>query len=227
MRLAKYIADSGYCSRRKAEELILAGLVEIAGKTALISDSVNPDIDIVSVNGELLSAGSKIYIMLNKPAGYLSSCQPGREKGKSVLELVKIPQRVFPVGRLDRDSRGLLLLTNDGDLTFRLTHPSFEKEKEYIILTDSPFSENNLQLLEDGICLNNTNCRFHRIERLEMNRYRVILKQGVKRQIRLMAKAVGKKILDLQRVRIAGLELGDLPEGKWKYLSLNEINQLT
>jgi len=226
MRLAKYIADCGYCSRRKAETAIISGVVTVNGKLAAVTDSVSPGADEVLINGEKISANSKIYIILNKPAGYLSSCRPGREKGKSVLDLVKVETRIFPVGRLDRDSRGLLLLTNDGDLTYRLTHPSQEKEKEYIISTDLPFSEKEVQLLIGGICLNNTNCRFHQMEDLGGNRYRVILKQGIKRQIRLMAKAVGKMVLDLRRVRIAGLELGDLPEGKWKYLSSQEIEQL-
>lgn len=226
MRLAKYIASCGYCSRRKAEELIIAGKVEIDGITASLNDSVDPASNKVTVGGEEISAKEFVYIMLNKPAGYLCSCRPGREKGKSVLDLVQIPQRVFPVGRLDRESRGLLLLTNDGNFTFKVTHPSFEKEKEYLIVTDSPFSENDLQLLKDGICLNNTSCKFHRVEKLDGNRYRVALKQGVKRQIRLMAKAVGRKILDLQRVRIGGLELGALPEGRWKKLTTEEINQI-
>jgi 23S rRNA pseudouridine2605 synthase len=120
----------------------------------------------------------------------------------------------------------LLLLTNDGDLAFSLTHPSHEIEKEYHVETDSPFSAQEEQRLYAGIGLNGKNYRFHRIQRIGDCRYRVILKQGLKRQIRLMAKSVGKKVLNLKRVRIGGLELGDLPEGQWRHLTLEEINLL-
>jgi len=227
LRLAKYIASQGFCSRRKAEELIAAGSVTVNSQTAQITTPFNPDTDELKIAGDSLNPQKYIYILLNKPKGYLSTCSPGREKGKSVLELVQVIERIYPIGRLDRDSRGLLILTNNGNLTYKLTHPSFAKEKEYIITLDAPFSPKELQLLSRGISLNNTTAKFHHLEKIGDCQYQVVLLQGIKRQIRRMAKAVGKKVLDLQRVRIDSLILNDLPEGKWRYLTAEEISKLS
>ena len=226
MRLAKYISQQGYCSRRQAEELILSCEVIVNGETANITIPIDPDKDVVTIKGEALIPQELVYIMLNKPQGVVCTCKPSREKGKTALDLVKVPQRVFPVGRLDKNSRGLLLLTNDGELAFRLTHPSQGCEKEYLVKLNTPLNPDDEQLLTDGLSLNNTMCRFHRLEKLSNKTYKVVLKQGHKRQIRLMVKALGKSVLDLQRVRIGQLVLGELPEGKWRYLSKTEINSL-
>ena len=226
MRLSKYIAGRGYCSRRQAETLISAGEVSVNGETAQITTPVDPENDVVTIRGERLCEAQKVYILLNKPPGYLSTCKIGREQGRDILELVKVPQRIFPVGRLDRESRGLLILTNDGDLAYKLTHPSFEQEKEYIIRVNKEFSLEDEQLMLSGISLNSTECKFHSLENISANVYKVVLKQGVKRQIRRMAEQAGKKITDLQRVREGILELGDLPEGRWRYLTREEIQLL-
>jgi len=226
MRLSKHIAEMGFCSRRKAETLISSGEVSVNGIPAQITTPIDPENDVVTINGEPLCEPQKVYILLNKPPGYLSTCKIGKEQGRDILELVKVPQRVFPVGRLDRESRGLLILTNDGDLAYKLTHPSFEKEKEYLIRVNNKFSEKDEQLLTKGISLNNTECKFHSLENISANVYKVVLKQGVKRQIRRMAEQAGKKIMDLQRVREGILELGDLPEGRWRYLTREEIQLL-
>jgi pseudouridine synthase len=200
--------------------------VEVNGEAAMITTPVNPDRDIIEVEGKRLARGELVYIMLNKPPGLLSTCQSGRERGETVLDLVRVPQRIYPVGRLDRDSRGMLLLTNDGDFTHILTHPSHKTEKEYLVELNQEFSMNDLQLLTNGISLNGKNCQFHRIEAIAPNRYRIILQQGIKRQIRLMAKAMGKWVIDLQRIRIGKLSLGDLPEGKWRLLTNTEVQSL-
>jgi len=226
MRLAKYIAVMGYCSRRQAELLIASQKVTLNGRLALITSPVDPQTDDIRIDGNPLNPPRFVYIMLNKPPGYLSTCSPGQEKGKSVLELVAVDVRIFPVGRLDKDSRGLLILTNDGNLTFKLTHPSFAKEKEYLVKTNSPFSSKDEQLLTAGISLNNTLGKFHSIDRVGECQYRIILRQGIKRQIRLMTKAVGRQVLDLQRIRIHSLTLSGLPEGKWRYLTESEIASL-
>ena len=226
MRLAKYIAGKGYCSRRKAEELIAAGEVSVNGIPAQITTPADPETDVVTIKGDSLEDQEKVYILLNKPPGYLTTCKIGREKGRDLLELVKIPQRIFPVGRLDRESRGLLILTNDGDLAYKLTHPSFEKEKEYIVRINIPFSADGVQLLTAGISLNGMICKFHSLEKTSAETYKVVLKQGLKRQIRRMAEIAGRKVLDLQRIREGALTLGDLPEGRWKYLTREEIQLL-
>ena len=226
MRLAKYIAQRGYCSRRRAEELISLGQVQVNGVTASINLPVNPETDVVIVCGESLELQAPVYILLNKPPGVVCSCKRGREKFPIVLDIVKVSQRIFPVGRLDSDSRGLLLLTNDGELAYSLTHPSQESEKEYIVKLNMPLTPDDEQLLTAGISLYNATCCFYRMEKLSEREYRVELKQGLKRQIRLMVRSVSKEVVDLQRVRVGNLKLGDLPEGKWRHLTEIEINSL-
>jgi len=226
VRLAKYIAQRGYCSRRRAEELISLGQVQVNGVTASINLPVNPETDVVIVCGESLKLQAPVYILLNKPPGVVCSCKRGREEFPIVLDIVKVPQRIFPVGRLDSDSRGLLLLTNDGELAYSLTHPSQESEKEYIVKLNKPLTPDDEQLLTAGISLYNATCRFYRLEKLSEREYRVELKQGLKRQIRLMIRSIGKEVVDLQRVRVGNLKLGDLPEGKWRHLTEVEIKSL-
>lgn len=226
MRLAKYIAQRGYCSRRKAEELIRSGRVEVNGVPAEITTPVDPEKDAVTVEGVKISGEQPVYIMLHKPPGVLSTCKAGKEKGLTLLDLVKIPQRIYPVGRLDKDSSGLLLLTNDGELAFSLTHPSQEVEKEYYIELDQPFSRSDIEKLTEGVNIEGTDCLFHRLERAGDKSYRVTLKQGKKRQIRLMARHTGKRVTKLVRIREGALTLGNLPEGKWRCLTVEEIDKL-
>ncbi len=225
----------------------------------VIADVITPvDVnnDIVQIDGDSIRQEDRVYIMLNKPPGYLCSCNPDRELGKSVLELVNIDVRVYPVGRLDRESRGMLILTNDGEMTYKLTHPSFEKEKEYIVRLKNPLTFKQVQLLRDGISLNilkghnqeesiaivgdndsrtgrevetiwkDVRCSFYDIQAISGSVYRIVLKQGIKRQIRIMSEYIGNEVLDLKRVRIGGLCLQDLKEGKWRYLSEGEIQKL-
>ena len=206
--------------------MINEGEVQVNGEAASVTTPVNPDTDVVTVCGESLKPQAPVYILLNKPPGVVCTCRRGREKGLTILDIIKVPQRIFPVGRLDRDSRGLLLLTNDGELAYSLTHPSQESEKEYIIKINEPLTPGDEQLLTEGISLNNTACSFHRLERLAGREYRVALRQGLKRQIRLMVKSVGREVVDLQRVRVGNLKLGDLPEGKWRHLTEIEIKSL-
>ena len=226
MRLAKYIASRGVCSRRKAEEMIAAGRVQVNGGIAEITTPVEPKADQILIDGSEIVPAQKIFILLNKPKGYLSTCQPDREKGKSVLELLDIDVRIYPVGRLDRESRGLLILTNDGDLTYKLSHPSFEKEKEYVVSTKREINSQEEQLLREGICLYDKHCRFHSIIKTTDMTYRIVLKQGLKRQIRKMIEFTGNKVVDLQRIRIDELSIDGLAEGKWRYLTNAEVVKL-
>lgn len=222
MRLQKYISRSGYCSRRHAEELILSGQVTVNGEIITqLGTKVNPEKDKVTVEGNPVSPEENlVYIALNKPKGYVTSCShPGE---KIVLELVNIPHRIYPVGRLDKDSTGLLILTNDGKLHLKLTHPSFDHEKEYLVTVAQPIPQGALNSLEKGLTILGTKTRRTRVKRISDTRFKIILKEGKNRQIRRMVQKVGNRVTDLKRIRIANIRLGKLPEGKWRHLDETE-----
>ena len=222
MRLQKFISRAGYCSRRHAEELILNGKVTVNGQIVTqLGTKIDPEIDKVEVEGTpVFPDENLVYIALNKPKGYVTSCShPGE---KIVLELVNIPQRIYPVGRLDKDSTGLLLLTNDGKLHLKLTHPSFDHEKEYLVTVARPIPDGALKAIESGLKILGTRTRPARIKKISDIRFKIILKEGRNRQIRRMVRKVGSRVTDLKRIRIANIRLGNLPEGKWRYLDVNE-----
>ncbi len=226
--MAKYLARCGLASRRKCEETIRAGWVRIDGEVIL-----SPEVRIVPESCRVEVRGKKItppethrYILLNKPVGVLCTSKPGKEKGRTIFDLVQVPERVFSIGRLDRDTSGLLLLTNDGELTQRLTHPSFEKEKEYLIETSHPVREEELSKLRKGIQLEDGISVFSRVERVGEKRLKVILSEGRKRQIRRTLKAVGLSVKKLHRIRIGDLTLGDLPSGSWRDLKPSELQRI-
>lgn len=226
VRLQKYLADAGVCSRRRGETLIREGRVTVNGRVVReMGVKIDPEADTVAVSGRpVTSAGSEIYIMLNKPRGYISSCRHGRRK--IVLDLVDINQRVYPVGRLDKDSTGLLLLTNNGRLHYRLTHPSFEHEKEYIVKTKKPVSDADLAALAAGVLLNGRPTRPAAVYREGSHEFGIILQEGRNRQIRRMVEALGNGVVHLHRIRMAVLHLGNLAAGQWRYLSSAEVDAL-
>ncbi|MCF6248394.1 MAG: rRNA pseudouridine synthase [Desulfobacula sp.] len=229
MRLQKYLAHAGICSRRKAEEHILNGFVQV--NTYVVKElgtKVDPSKDKVLFKGQpviLKIATSKIYIALNKPVGVISSCS--HQNAKIVLDLVKVDERIYPVGRLDKDSKGLLLLTNDGDLHNKLSHPSFNHEKEYIVTTREPVSDASLLSMARGIMIEKKKTRKAKVKRLSGSSFCITLKQGRNRQIRKMVAQTGNKVDMLKRVRIANINLGSLKKGQWRYLSPKEIKGLT
>ena len=227
IRLQKYLSMAGICSRRHGEELILAGKVWVNGMVITeLGTRVDPGADSVEIDGKpVLERQRIVYIALNKPGGYVTSCeQPGE---KLVTDLVNIPERIFPIGRLDKDSTGLLLLTNDGPLHHRLSHPSFDHEKEYVVTLAAPISDSALQKMADGMLLSGKRTRPAEIHRISLRRFRIILKEGKNRQIRRMVRKVGQDVLQLQRIRIAGIRLGQLDSGKWRFLDPDEIKALT
>lgn len=226
IRLQKYIANAGFCSRRKAEHHIQNGEVKVNGKVvSQLGVKIDPEADRVEVAGQLIQPDqSMIYIMLNKPKGYITSCRHGSRK--IVMELIDISQRVYPVGRLDKDSTGLLILTNDGRLHQHLTHPSFDHEKEYEVEAQSPISDESLQILRQGVLIDGKQTRTAKIARVSQNRFRMVLQEGRKRQIRRMVEAVGNKVASLHRIRVSGLNLGDLPPSQWRYLTDKETRIL-
>lgn len=226
MRLQKFLASAGVCSRRAGEEMILSGLVKVGGRPVTeLGTRVDPEKDIVEVRGRKITLQeSYIYIALNKPAGYVTSCShPGE---RIVLDLVDAGTRIFPVGRLDKDSTGLLILTNDGRIHHRLSHPSFDHEKEYDVTLKNDISDYDLKKLETGVIIDGRKTRTARVARISPDRFRITLKEGRNRQIRKMAEAVGNSVIRLHRTRFSDIGIGNLESGKWRYLSKNEISSL-
>lgn len=225
MRINKYLAESGVASRRAAEEFILAKRVQINGKVITdLATQVNES-DIVKLYGKVVKPISKkVYIMLNKPSGYITSCQD--EKGRrTVMNLLgDIGIRVFPVGRLDYDTEGLLLLTNDGDFAAKITHPGSQIPKTYLATVEILPTKTQLEQLEKGVIIDDKPTAPAKISIQSQQKksttvdVEIIITEGRNRQVRKMFAAVGLNILKLKRTAIADLVLGDLPLGKWKYI---------
>ena len=226
IRLQKFLADAGVCSRRKGEDYIRKGMVRINGEVVTrLGTTVDPETDRVEVSGKRVRPRMReVYIMLNKPSGYISSCsQPGR---KIVLDLVDTDRRVFPVGRLDKDSTGLILLTSDGRIHHRLAHPSFDHEKEYVVTVDKPVADADLHRLESGVALSDGMTRPAKVRRRSKTVFSISLQEGRNRQIRRMAEALGYAVKSLHRVRMGPLRLKDLPPGGWRNLTAAEQREL-
>ena len=230
-RLQKIIAARGITSRRKAEEMIVAGRVTCNGRVASLGDSADPEVDIILLDGRPLPSGSEyVYIMLNKPRGYVTTLQD--EKGRrDVTQLVAdCGCRVYPVGRLDMDSEGLLLLTNDGEFANNLMHPSHQVDKTYRVQVTG-YSDEALQRLGEPITLDGYTIAKPEVRRLEGNQngkatLEVIIHEGRNRQVRRMCAAAGMVVTRLVRVAEGALELGDLPLGKWRHLTKEEVEKL-
>jgi 23S rRNA pseudouridine2605 synthase/23S rRNA pseudouridine2604 synthase len=226
LRLQKFLSSAGVCSRRKGEELIVAGKVAVNGEIVVeLGTKIDPYQDQVEVNGKVIQPSHNlVYIALNKPRDYVSSCShPGE---KIVLDLVDVSERIYPVGRLDKDSTGLLLLTNDGRLHHRLSHPSFDHQKEYDVTVARPITDGALKKMGDGLPLMGTKTRPARITRISPRRFRIVLQEGKNRQIRRMVRKVGNEVTRLQRTRVANVRLGRLAPGRWRHLSLREREAL-
>jgi len=226
MRLQKFLSNAGFCSRRKGEEYIRTGHVAVNGIIATeLGTKIDPAIDQVEVDGTPIQINRDlIYIALNKPTGYVSSCNQPDEK--TVLDIVGISQRIYPIGRLDKDSTGLLLLTNDGRLHHRLSHPSFDHEKEYEVKVDRPITDGALKKMAKGLPLMGTKTRPAEIRKITSRSFRIILKEGRNRQIRRMVKKVGNRVTGLKRIRISNIKIDGLNEGNWRYLAGKEKKDL-
>jgi pseudouridine synthase len=226
IRIQKYLSSAGICSRRKAESYIRAGRVRVNGKTVTeLGTKIDPQKDRIEVDGHPVGApAQKLYLALNKPKGYVTSCDhPGQDL---VVDLVDLPDRLYPVGRLDKDSVGLLLLTNDGRLHHRLSHPSFDHEKEYEVSVKRPIDDGILAHLSRGVVLKGVPTRPARVERLSGRRFRIVLKEGRNRQIRRMVRKMGHEVIRLKRIRVANIRLGRLPTGAWRHLTPAEKKTL-
>ena len=226
MRLQKFLSKAGICSRRKGEEYIQFGWVKVNGKTVTeLGVKVDPERDFVEVDSEAIELNTaSITLALNKPRGYVSSCHQPDEK--IVLDLVDISERIYPIGRLDKDSSGLLLLTNDGLLHHQLSHPSFNHEKEYEVKVAKVLPEGALTKLAKGLPMMGTRTRPAGVQRISARRFKIVLQEGKNRQIRRMVRKVGNQVVSLKRIRIANIKLGDLPSGSWRHLTPKELEGL-
>ena len=232
IRLQKHLSECGIASRRKAEELIEQGKVKINGHIASLGAKVDPKRDKVMVRGKaVVPVNEKIYIMLNKPRGYITTMRDELGR-KNVSELTAdAGARLFPVGRLDRDSEGLLIMTNDGDFANKLTHPSSHVNKTYRVTVRGNAEEEQILQMKEGISLDGKKtlpCDCFVAERKADRTVLIfIIHEGRNRQIRRMCEAVGLEVMRLKRTEIAGVKLGMLPQGKWRPLNEREMRRLT
>jgi len=234
VRLQKYMAMCGAASRRGAEEIISAGRVTVNGEK-IIEQGVKVEIgaDTVKLDGKVLKpSGKMFYIMLNKPVGYVTTVKDQFER-PTVIDLVatEINERIFPVGRLDYETEGLLLLTNDGDFTYKVTHPKHNIEKTYIAVLKGGITIKGLAQLRSGVKLDDGFVTSPaKVEMLDAENghttIKITIHEGKNRQVRRMFEAVGSKVKELQRVSIGTVELGNLPLGRWRHLTSHEINYL-
>jgi 23S rRNA pseudouridine2605 synthase/23S rRNA pseudouridine2604 synthase len=225
LRLQKFLSEAGICSRRKGEAYIKSGLVSVNNSTVTeLGTKIDPQKDLITFKGKRVTLkNDPIYIALNKPKGYVTSCRQAGDQ--IVIDLIDIPERVYPVGRLDKDSTGLLILTNDGDLHHRLSHPSFDHEKEYDVTVSREISDSSLARIGKGMPIMGTKTRPAKIKRISSRRFRIVLKEGRNRQIRRMVGKVGNQAKSLNRIRIANIKLGNLAPGSWRYLTKKERDQ--
>ncbi len=226
MRLQKFLSAAGVCSRRRGEAYIREGLVKVNGVVVTaLGTQVDSTQDRVEFQGKPVKLSApQVYIALNKPKDYVTSCK--QERQKIVLDLINLPQRIYPIGRLDKDSTGLILLTNDGELHHRLSHPSFNHEREYDVTALSPISNGALRKMEKGLMLKGSKTRPAKVKRISPKRFRIVLQEGRNRQIRRMVQKVGSQVEELRRIRVANIKLGRLKEGSWRHLTEKEIREL-
>ncbi|UXH46142.1 23S rRNA pseudouridine(2604) synthase RluF [Rossellomorea vietnamensis] len=224
MRINKYISEAGKASRRGADKLITEGRVTINGRVAKIGDQVNPGDDVLVSGAPVRVARNNVYIALNKPVGITSTTEKG-VKG-NIVDLVNHPLRIFNIGRLDKDSDGLILLTNDGDIVNEILRAENQHEKEYIVTVDRPISEDFLKQMSEGVKILGTKTLPCKVEQISKYVFQITLTQGLNRQIRRMCEALGYEVYRLQRTRIMNIQLGNLPVGQWRDLSKKEKARL-
>ena len=219
INLTKHISASGFCSRRAAEDLIRSGQVTVDSKPAVLGQKVDPTRSKVMVSGHLIAGAEKmVYYLVNKPVGYTCTTKDSHVEHK-VIDLVPKTPKVWPVGRLDKDSRGLIILTNDGDLTYQLTHPKFEHDKEYLATLSSVVTSDLLLRLKRGVRLEEGITKADSAKKISAVKLSIVIHQGWNRQIRRMLGACGYRVVDLERVRIGKIKLGELREGEYKNVS--------
>jgi 23S rRNA pseudouridine2604 synthase len=228
-RINKFLSESGFCSRREADKLIEQGRVTINGKVPEMGTKISEG-DVVKVDGRSISPPKEkpVYILLNKPVGIVCTTDQKREKN-NIIDFVKHPKRIFPVGRLDKESEGLIILTNDGDIVNKILRARNHHEKEYVVMVDKPITPEFLNKMRSGVPILDTVTRPCDVKQIGPKRINIILTQGLNRQIRRMCEVLGYEVVKLKRVRIMNLVL-DVPIGQWRDMTekeLTELNRIT
>ena len=224
-RINKYLSEVGYCSRRAADKLINDGRVTINGIVPQMGTKITPD-DEVKVDGELISEakGKLVYIAFNKPMGIVCTTDTKVEKD-NIIEYINYPKRIFPIGRLDKPSEGLIFLTNDGDIVNKILRARNNHEKEYVVTVNHPITKKFIQKMSNGVPILDTITRKCHVEQLDRSRFKIILTQGLNRQIRRMCEYLDYRVVKLKRVRIMNVSL-DIPVGEWRYLTADELKEI-
>ena len=224
-RINKFLSESGYCSRRVADKLIEEGRVTINGKVPEMGTKITAN-DEIRVDGKLITPPKEkpVYLAFNKPVGIVCTTDTRVEKN-NIIDFINYPKRIFPIGRLDKPSEGLILLTNDGDIVNKILRARNNHEKEYLVSVDKPITEEFIYKMSNGVPILDTITRKCQVEQTGKNSFRIILTQGLNRQIRRMCEYLGYEVIKLKRIRIMNIKL-DTPIGKWRYLSENELIEL-
>ena len=224
LRINKYLSSIGFCSRREADRLLEQGKVKIDGETAQVGQRVMPEQE-VTVNGiPVKDKPREIIIAFNKPKGIV--CTSSKKEKNNIVDYLHFPTRIYPVGRLDKDSTGLILLTNDGELTDCILRGKNNHEKEYLVTVQKPLRAEIIHAMEQGVPILDTMTRPCRIIQIDSHTFRIILTQGLNRQIRRMCEYFGYKVITLKRVRVMNIHLGDLNEGTWREITGKELAEL-
>ncbi|WP_265427459.1 23S rRNA pseudouridine(2604) synthase RluF [Chryseobacterium sp. YIM B08800] len=224
-RINKYLSEVGYCSRRAADKLLEEGRIKINGQIPELGTKVS-DEDVVEVDGKPIreSQEKPIYIAFNKPVGIVCTTDTKREKD-NIIEYINHPQRIFPIGRLDKPSEGLILLTSDGDIVNKILRSKNSNEKEYLVRVDKPINPKFLEKMRNGVPILDTVTKKCEVEKIDDMTFRIVLTQGLNRQIRRMCEFLGYEVKKLKRIRIMNIKL-DLPLGKWRDLTEKEMQEL-
>jgi len=221
-RLNKFISETGICSRREADKLIEQGKVTVNGTRAELGTKVS-EADDIKVNGKPLKPKSEtIYLAFNKPRG-ITSTTDLKDKD-NIIDFINFPKRIFPIGRLDKDSEGLIFLTNDGDIVNKILRAGNNHEKEYVVKVDKAVNEEFISKMQNGVPILDTVTQKCKVRQLNEQEFNIILTQGLNRQIRRMCEALGYKVLKLKRIRIMNISLNNIAPGKWRYFTKDEIN---
>ena len=224
LRINKYLSSIGFCSRREADRLLEQGKVKIDGETAQVGQRVMTEQE-VTVNGiPVKDKPREIIIAFNKPKGIV--CTSSKKEKNNIVDYLHFPTRIYPVGRLDKDSTGLILLTNDGELTDCILRGKNNHEKEYLVTVQKPLRAEIIHAMEQGVPILDTMTRPCRIIQIDSHTFRIILTQGLNRQIRRMCEYFGYKVITLKRVRVMNIHLGDLKEGTWREITGKELAEL-
>ena len=225
VRLNKFLSDCGVCSRREADRLIEAGKVFVDGRHGQLGDKIDPDTNVVTCNGKVVKTEEEfILLAFNKPVGI--ECTANKEIEGNIIDFIKYPKRVYPIGRLDKDSEGLILLTNNGALVNNILKASNYHEKEYIVQVNKKITDDFIKHMSEGVPILDTVTRKCQVKKINEDTFNIVLTQGLNRQIRRMSAYLGYKVISLKRIRIMNIKIGKLKTGTYRNVSLDELNEL-